>query len=127
MAPGMVPADAFAAAAGAKRGTSNSVGQQKGAYVTFLAGSGDYVKGVVGLAKALRKVRSVHPLVVAVLPDVPEEHREILTAQGCIVCEIDPVYPPENQVQFAMAYYVINYSKLRICNVSKHLYGRFCD
>ncbi|CAN6830042.1 unnamed protein product [Brassica oleracea] len=84
------------------------------AYVTFLAGNGDYVKGVVGLAKGLRKVKSAYPLVVAILPDVPEEHRRILVEQGCIVREIEPVYPPENQTQFAMAYYVINYSKLRI-------------
>lgn len=84
------------------------------AYVTFLAGNGDYVKGVVGLAKGLRKVKSAYPLVVAVLPDVPEEHRRILVEQGCVVREIEPVYPPENQTQFAMAYYVINYSKLRI-------------
>jgi inositol 3-alpha-galactosyltransferase len=87
------------------------------AYVTFLAGNGDYVKGVVGLAKGLRKVKSAYPLVVAVLPDVPEEHRRILESQGCIVREIEPVYPPENQTQFAMAYYVINYSKLRIWEV----------
>uniref|UniRef100_A0A0A0L9E3 Hexosyltransferase n=1 Tax=Cucumis sativus TaxID=3659 RepID=A0A0A0L9E3_CUCSA len=84
------------------------------AYVTFLAGDGDYVKGVVGLAKGLRKVKSAYPLVVAVLPDVPEEHRRVLESQGCIVKEIEPVYPPENQTRFAMAYYVINYSKLRI-------------
>ena len=90
---------------------------QKRAYVTFLAGNGDYVKGVVGLAKGLRKVKSAYPLVVAILPDVPEEHREILESQGCIVREIEPVYPPENQTQFAMAYYVINYSKLRIWEV----------
>ncbi|KAH8501002.1 hypothetical protein Peur_042765 [Populus x canadensis] len=87
---------------------------QKRAYVTFLAGNGDYVKGVVGLAKGLRKVKSAYPLVVAILPDVPEEHREILESQGCIVREIEPLYPPENQTQFSMAYYVINYSKLRI-------------
>ncbi|GLT29690.1 hypothetical protein SLA2020_045390 [Shorea laevis] len=86
------------------------------AYVTFLAGNGDYVKGVVGLAKGLRKVKSKYPLVVAILPDVPEDHRKILVEQGCIVKEIEPVYPPENQTQFAMAYYVINYSKLRIWN-----------
>jgi inositol 3-alpha-galactosyltransferase len=86
--------------------------------VTFLAGNGDYVKGVVGLAKGLRKVKTMYPLVVAVLPDVPVEHRNILTSQGCIVREIEPVYPPENQTQFAMAYYVINYSKLRIWAVS---------
>lgn len=86
----------------------------KRAYVTFLAGNGDYVKGVVGLAKGLRKSKSEYPLVVAILPDVPIEHREILESQGCIVREIEPVYPPENQTQFAMAYYVINYSKLRI-------------
>lgn len=86
----------------------------KRAYVTFLAGNGDYVKGVVGLAKGLRRTKTVYPLVVAVLPDVPEEHRRILESQGCIVREIEPIYPPENQTQFAMAYYVINYSKLRI-------------
>jgi inositol 3-alpha-galactosyltransferase len=48
---------------------------------------------------------------------VPESHRRILVSQGCIVREIVPVYPPENQTQFAMAYYVINYSKLRIWEV----------
>ncbi|XP_020271803.1 LOW QUALITY PROTEIN: galactinol synthase 2-like [Asparagus officinalis] len=85
------------------------------AYVTFLAGDGDYVKGVVGLAKGLRKTGTPYPLVVAVLPDVPVSHR-----QGCIVREIEPVHPPENQTQFAMAYYVINYSKLRI-------WGEFVD
>ncbi|KAL8027231.1 hypothetical protein ABFX02_14G081900 [Erythranthe guttata] len=84
------------------------------AYVTFLAGAGDYVKGVVGLAKGLRKVGTVYPLVVAVLPDVPAAHRRELVEQGCVVREIEPVHPPENQTQFAMAYYVINYSKLRI-------------
>ncbi|KAF4361386.1 hypothetical protein F8388_012846 [Cannabis sativa] len=92
--------------------SSNS---SKRAYVTFLAGNGDYVKGVVGLAKGLRKVKSAYPLVVAILDDVPQEHRQILRSQGCIVRLIDPVYPPNNtQTQFAMAYYVINYSKLRI-------------
>ncbi|CAF2049530.1 BnaA09g41310D [Brassica napus] len=86
----------------------------KMAYVTFLAGNLDYWMGVVGLAKGLRKVNSAYPLVVAILPDVPEEHRQILVAQGCIVQEIEPVIPPENQAGYAMAYYVINYSKLRI-------------
>ncbi|XP_059643580.1 galactinol synthase 2 isoform X1 [Cornus florida] len=94
--------------------TIMNITKKNRAYVTFLAGKGDYVKGVVGLAKGLRKVNSEHPLVVAVLPDVPEEHRDILLSQGCIVREIQPVYPPENQTQFAMAYYIINYSKLRI-------------
>ncbi|KAL3636348.1 Galactinol synthase 1 [Castilleja foliolosa] len=89
-------------------------------YVTFLAGNGDYVKGVIGLAKGLRKVKSAYPLVVAILPDVPEEHREMLTSQGCIVKEIVPIYPPENQIEFAMAYYVINYSKLRIWNFEEY-------
>ncbi|KAL3644516.1 Galactinol synthase 1 [Castilleja foliolosa] len=89
-------------------------------YVTFLAGNGDYVKGVIGLAKGLRKVKSAYPLVVAILPDVPEEHREMLTSQGCIVKEIEPIYPPENQIEFAMAYYVINYSKLRIWNFEEY-------
>ncbi|XVF84995.1 hypothetical protein PTKIN_Ptkin17bG0083500 [Pterospermum kingtungense] len=113
MAPG-VPVDAFS--------TSGKVNRccPKKAFVTFLAGNGDYIKGVVGLAKGLRKVKSAHPLVVAVLPDVPEEHREILRSQGCIVREIEPIYPPENQVHFAMAHFVINYSKLRIWNFEEY-------
>ncbi|XP_022719562.1 galactinol synthase 2-like [Durio zibethinus] len=94
--------------------TAKAPSAPRRAFVTFLAGNGDYVKGVVGLAKGLRKVRSKYPLVVAILPDVPEDHRKILVDQGCIVKAIEPVYPPENQTQFAMAYYVINYSKLRI-------------
>ncbi|XAR58357.1 Inositol 3-alpha-galactosyltransferase [Bertholletia excelsa] len=84
------------------------------AYVTFLAGDGDYVNGVVGLVKGLRKVETAYPLVVAALPDVPEDHRRLLHSQGCIVREIHPVYPPDSQTQFAMAHYVINYSKIRI-------------
>ncbi|CAO2205956.1 unnamed protein product [Urochloa humidicola] len=84
------------------------------AYVTFLAGDGDNWKVVVGLAKGLFKVGAAYPLVVAVLPDVPESHRRILVSHGCVVREIEPVYPPDNQTQFAMAYYAINYSKLRI-------------
>lgn len=113
MAPG-VPVDAFTG-----KVSTPINGYSKRAYVTFLAGNGDYVKGVVGLTKGLRKVKSAYPLVVAILPDVPEEHRQILRSQGCIVREIQPIHPPENQIQFAMAYYVINYSKLRIWNVRK--------
>ncbi|KAI9170192.1 hypothetical protein LWI28_024044 [Acer negundo] len=101
-------------------GKMNSTLNYKRAFVTFLAGNGDYVKGVVGLAKGLRKAKSAYPLVVAMLPDVPEEHREILRSQGCILSEIVPIYPPENQIQFAMAYYVINYSKLRIWNFEEY-------
>lgn len=117
MAPPEVPVDVFTATS---KVSTLSAGYSKRAFVTFLAGNGDYVKGVVGLAKGLRKLKSAYPLVVAILPDVPEEHREILRSQGCIVREIDPIYPPKNQVEFAMAYYVINYSKLRIWNVSKY-------
>ena len=75
------------------------------AYVTFLAGDGDYWKGVVGLAKGLRKVRSAYPLVVAVLPDVPESRRRVLMDElGCVVREVQPVYPP-------------HYNKLRVWEV----------
>ncbi|CAO2205973.1 unnamed protein product [Urochloa humidicola] len=86
------------------------------AYVTaaFMAGD-DGLKGAVGLAKALGKVGSAYPLVVAVLPDVPESDRDILVSHGCVVREIEPVYPPENQVgQLATADYIASYSKLRI-------------
>ncbi|CAO2209953.1 unnamed protein product [Urochloa humidicola] len=86
------------------------------AYVTFLAGDGDNWKGVVGLAKGLHKAGSVYPLVVAVVPAVPESRRRVLASHGCVIREVEPVHPPdENQAQqFAMADYVANYSKLRI-------------
>ncbi|XP_044435803.1 galactinol synthase 2-like [Triticum aestivum] len=90
---------------------------KKAAYVTFLAGAGDYWKGVVGLAKGLHAfntVKSAYPLVLAVLPDVPGDHRKKLLDRGCLVREIVPVYPPESHTQFSMACYVIIYSKLRI-------------
>ncbi|KAK9161795.1 hypothetical protein Syun_008136 [Stephania yunnanensis] len=110
MAPDLANSGMMSRAVGmAKQGSL-----QSRAYVSFLAGNGEYVKGVVGLAKGLRKVKSAYPLVVAVLPDVPEEHRQLLASQGCIVREIEPLYPPQNHTHFAMAYYVINYSKLRI-------------
>ncbi|KAK2636505.1 hypothetical protein Ddye_031297 [Dipteronia dyeriana] len=118
MAP-EVAVDVFSGT-GKMNSTLNSTGYYKRAFVTFLAGNGDYVKGVVGLAKGLRKAKSAYPLVVAMLPDVPEEHRETLRSQGCILREIVPIYPPENQIQFAMAYYVINYSKLRIWNFEEY-------
>lgn len=107
-----------------------AMGRRKGAYVTFLAGDGDYVMGVVGLAKGLRKVGSAYPLVVAALPDVPERHRRLLRSQGCLLREIEPLHPPENRTHFAMPYYVINYSKLRIWQVTtpspcSHLHSRF--
>lgn len=114
MAPKIVNDKALPAVAALAKPAAGSPSR---AFVTFLAGDGDYVKGAVGLAKGLRKTGTPYPLVVAVLPDVPVAHRKLLEAQGCIVCEIEPVYPPENQTQFAMAYYVINYSKLRIWEV----------
>jgi hypothetical protein len=89
------------------------------AYVTFLAGHGDYIKGVIGLAKSLRRVRCAYPLIVAVVDDVPDEHTEILRSQGCVVRRIDPIRPADcANCRFAMPYYVINYSKLWIWTVS---------
>ncbi|KAG0522778.1 hypothetical protein BDA96_07G066900 [Sorghum bicolor] len=75
------------------------------AYVTVLAnddGADDNFKGVVGLAKGLRNAGSAYPLVVAVLPDVPESRRRVLMDElGCVVREVQPVFPP-------------HYNKLRV-------------
>lgn len=104
---------------GTKKATTTQKDIELGrAYVTFLAGNGDYVKGVVGLAKGLIKAKSMYPLVVAILPDVPEEHRMILTRHGCIVKEIEPLAPSlQSSDKYARSYYVLNYSKLRIWQV----------
>ncbi|KAK4487566.1 hypothetical protein RD792_005780 [Penstemon davidsonii] len=96
------------------------MGYNEYAYVTFLAGDGDYFKGVIGLVKGLRKVKSAFPLVVAVLPDVPEEHRRVLVEQGCLLREIEPVILSTSSAKdndhspFVRAYFALNYCKLRL-------------
>ncbi|KAL1564431.1 glycosyltransferase 8 [Salvia divinorum] len=93
------------------------VGASKNAYVTFLAGAGDYVKGVVGLVKGLRKVGAAFPLVVAILADVPVEHRRLLAEQGCILREIEPAFPCADADQnhtYVRKYFLLNYCKLRL-------------
>ncbi|GKV01455.1 hypothetical protein SLEP1_g14006 [Rubroshorea leprosula] len=93
------------------------------AYVTLLAGNGDDWMGVQGLAVGLKKVKSMYPLVVAILPDVPEEHRRILQDLGCVVKEIQPVYQLKKYVQLASEFpYVAKYSKLFIW---KHVLNMF--
>ncbi|TVU43079.1 hypothetical protein EJB05_09515, partial [Eragrostis curvula] len=84
------------------------------AYVTLLAGDdGESFKAVVRLAESLRMVGAEYPLAVAVLPRVPESHRDMLASQGCIVREVEPVYPRGNQCAMASRY-VVNCSKLRV-------------
>lgn len=89
--------------------------------MTFLGGSGDYVKGVIGLARGLANVNSAYPLVVAVLPDVPLEHRLLMVQSGCVLKDIDWVQPPkiDESIGWAHEHFAINYSKLRIFEV-KH-------
>ena len=60
---------------------------------SHMVGSGDYVKGIFGLAKGLRKVTNAYPLVIIVLPNVPEDHRLQLLRQGCFVFQIQPIDP----------------------------------
>ncbi|KAI3469048.1 hypothetical protein Pfo_025711 [Paulownia fortunei] len=71
-------------------------------YVTFLACDGDYVKGVVCLAKGLMKVKLL------------SEHRNLLVNQGCLLREIDPVCPPvgNKKSPFIRVYFAVNYNKL---------------
>lgn len=102
------------------------------AYVTLLGGNGDYVKGVVGLAKGLRKVKSAYPLVVAVLPDVPEDDRQLLVAQGCILRPIELLQPSLNSTdssnfQYARADYSTTYAKLRIWEFAEYSKMIFID
>ncbi|KAG8369051.1 hypothetical protein BUALT_Bualt15G0110100 [Buddleja alternifolia] len=99
---------------------NNNSSRIRNAYVTFLCGDGDYVKGVIGLAKGLRKVKAAFPLVVAVLPDVPVEHRRVLVEQGCLLRDIEPVSIPlittgtGKETPFIRPYFALNYSKLRL-------------
>ncbi|XP_042010220.1 galactinol synthase 1-like isoform X2 [Salvia splendens] len=91
-------------------------------HISICACDGDYVKGVVCLAKGLKKVKAAYPLVVAVLPDVPEDHRNMLLNQGCIIREITPVHPPVSNKgsSFARDYFAVNYSKLRLWKFTEY-------
>jgi hypothetical protein len=82
-------------------------------------GSGDYVKGVIALAKSLRVVQSSYSLIVAVTDCVPMAHWKQLVREGCIVRDIEKVKPPKSarNIKFACDYYIVNYSKLRIWQV----------
>ncbi|KAL7195112.1 hypothetical protein ACSBR1_035346 [Camellia fascicularis] len=108
------------------KGTSNVVptlngGYSKRAYVTFLVGNGDYVKGVVALAKCLRKVKSAYPLVVAIMLDVPEDDRKALRCQGCVVHDIiEPICPPESQIPIERIHSEALYSKLCVWTLEKY-------
>ncbi|RZR98062.1 hypothetical protein BHM03_00027362 [Ensete ventricosum] len=58
------------------------------AYVTFLAGDGDYVRGAVGLAKGLRKLGSAYPMVSEVigtwqLAFWPHDLRRVVIIEHC--------------------------------------------
>lgn len=99
--------------------TMRRPGPERRAFVTFLMGSGDYVKGVIALAKSLRVVQSSYSLIVAVTDCVPMAHRKQLVREGCIVREIEKVKPPKSarNIKFACDYYIVNYSKLRIWQV----------
>ncbi|CAL5422734.1 unnamed protein product [Camellia sinensis] len=99
---------------------NSPLGYSKRAYVTFLAGNTDYVKGVIALAKCLKKVKSAYPLVVVILPDVPEDHRKILRCQGCVLREMEAVYPPESEIEFESPYYELWYSKLGIWKLEEY-------
>jgi inositol 3-alpha-galactosyltransferase len=55
MAPDITAADVTAAK---PTGLAKTGSMPSRAFVTFLAGNGDYVKGVVGLAKGLERLRA---------------------------------------------------------------------
>ncbi|MCL7047315.1 hypothetical protein MKW94_017059 [Papaver nudicaule] len=57
--------------------SSKQASLQSRAYLTFLA-------------RDKRLLKAAYPLVVEVLPDVPQKHRNLLEQQGCIVREIKP-------------------------------------
>lgn len=104
--------------------TMRAARAQRRAFVSFLLGAGDYVKGVVALAKSLRAVRSAYPLVVAVTECVPLAHRKLLAREGCAVREIEKVAPPGG-FKGALDYYAVNYSKLRIWQVGQRAFESF--
>jgi hypothetical protein len=105
--------------AGKMNATAAAAEPVRRAYVTFLPGAddGEGLKAVVRQAEDLRKVDAAYPLVVAVLPDVPESHRRILVLQGCVVREVEPVYPP---AEFSAMSAAPRYSMLRVWEVGNN-------
>lgn len=65
----------------------------KAAWIIVLTSTNDYVKGVVTIAQALRRVRSNYPLVVLYTDAVTESAQQRLKESGCILKHIDPIRP----------------------------------
>lgn len=65
----------------------------KAAWVIVLTSTNDYVKGVVTIAHALRRVNSIYPLVVLYTDAVTESVKQRLKQSGCILKHIEPIRP----------------------------------
>ncbi len=85
----------------------------KVAYATVLTSGDAYLPGVEALGQSIVASGSTVPRVVMVTPDVGSEPREVLSAQGWIVHDIEPIANPTPSQEHLFARFAHVFTKLR--------------
>mmetsp|Transcript_56249 Transcript_56249/g.99362 ORF Transcript_56249/g.99362 Transcript_56249/m.99362 type:complete len:1015 (+) Transcript_56249:274-3318(+) len=94
------------------------------AYVTFLEGNTDYVKGVIALARSLSMYSCSHPLVVGVAPTTTDETVSLIVREpNVVIRRIDWLELPPAIAEspiYANPQFVRNFTKLRLWELTEY-------
>jgi alpha-N-acetylglucosamine transferase len=89
------------------------------AWATLLTQPG-YLVGVRALRASLARVGSAYPLVVVVTDGISDEDRAALTADGCLLREVEPIRPPSGlRDSYANARFAEVWTKLNVWRLTE--------
>ncbi|MBZ6388452.1 MULTISPECIES: glycosyltransferase family 8 protein [Pantoea] len=97
------------------------------AWVTLLT-QPDYLVGVKALHRSLKQSNTRWPLVVMATEAIPQADRAALQAEGCVVQQVDPIYPNrELEQHYASAQFGEVWTKLRAWQLTAYERVVFLD
>lgn len=97
------------------------------AWVTLLT-QPDYLVGVKALHRSLKQSNTRWPLVVMTTEAIPQADRDALQAAGCVVQQVDPIYPNrELEQHYASAQFGEVWTKLRTWQLTAYERVVFLD
>lgn len=97
---------------------SNRIPANRAAWAIVLTSSNKYVKGILAMAEALRRVRSRYPLLVLHTDAVTQPVLQLLKSSGCLLKQIDPVRP-RGKASYFTPRFVETWTKLAVWNQDK--------
>jgi lipopolysaccharide biosynthesis glycosyltransferase len=94
-----------------------STGEEKSssrcAWLTLICND-EYLLGVLALARSLKRVKTMYPLVVMVVEDnVSKETQEQIINEGCLIRHIQGLYPKQDVSSFVFQRFFFTWTKLR--------------